>query len=61
MDDKVTDCYSMFYINNDLYDVGPMNTPQVTLRRAQGDGLDGGLMTSEAMKHLAALDVPHLK
>ena len=61
MEDKVTNCYSMSYINNDLYDVGPMNAPQVTLRRAQGDGLDGGLMTSEAMEHLSGLDVPHLK
>ena len=39
--------------------VEKVNTPQVALG-AQGDGLDGGLVTGEAVKHLARFDVPDL-
>ena len=39
--------------------VEQVNTPQIALG-AQGDGLDGGLVTGKAVKHLARFDVPDL-
>ena len=46
--------YAMLHLS-----VEQVNTPQVALR-TQGDGLDGGLMASEAVKHLTRFDVPDL-
>ena len=41
--------------------IDQLSTRQVALRRAEGDGLDGGLVACEAVEHLSGLDVPNLK